>query len=111
MFCPLCQSEYRDGFTECSDCHVRLVDSREVAQSSSERLWKGDRQHLFDRILAALDAQEIPFRFKETVNAAPRILGISLTSSKSTFEFEVWVFRSDLERARAAIANLAGEVS
>lgn len=25
MYCPQCQDEYRDGFTECSDCHVPLV--------------------------------------------------------------------------------------
>ena len=25
MFCPKCKSEYRDGFTECSDCFIALV--------------------------------------------------------------------------------------
>ena len=25
MYCPQCQVEYRDGFTECSDCHVPLL--------------------------------------------------------------------------------------
>ena len=25
MYCPQCQDEYRDGFTECSDCHVPLL--------------------------------------------------------------------------------------
>ena len=25
MYCPQCRSEYRDGFTECSDCHVPLL--------------------------------------------------------------------------------------
>jgi hypothetical protein len=24
MYCPQCRVEYRDGFTECSDCHVPL---------------------------------------------------------------------------------------
>lgn len=108
MFCPLCQSEYRDGFTECADCHVHLVSAREQAQASSARLWKGDRQHLLDGILAALDAQGIPSRFKEIVNTTSRVkvFGIPLTPTKSTFEYEVWVFRSDLEKANAAIANL-----
>ncbi len=25
MYCPECQAEFREGFTECSDCHVPLV--------------------------------------------------------------------------------------
>ena len=25
MFCPKCKAEYREGFTECSDCKVPLV--------------------------------------------------------------------------------------
>ncbi|MGO9255962.1 MAG: DUF2007 domain-containing protein [Bryobacteraceae bacterium] len=25
MYCPQCQVEYREGFTECSDCHVPLL--------------------------------------------------------------------------------------
>jgi hypothetical protein len=26
MYCPKCGAEYRDGFTECSDCQVRLLE-------------------------------------------------------------------------------------
>lgn len=25
MYCPKCRAEYREGFTECSDCRVPLV--------------------------------------------------------------------------------------
>lgn len=25
MYCPECGDEYREGFTECSDCHVPLL--------------------------------------------------------------------------------------
>jgi len=25
MLCPVCQTEYREGFTECADCRVPLV--------------------------------------------------------------------------------------
>jgi hypothetical protein len=107
MFCPLCQSEYRDGFTECSDCRVPLVLSREEANQSSQRLWKGDRQHSLNTILVALDAEGIPAHYKEIVYTGLRFtfLGISFPN-RSTFEYEVWVFNSDAERARAAIGKL-----
>ena len=26
MFCPQCRTEYREGFLECSDCHIPLAD-------------------------------------------------------------------------------------
>ena len=26
MFCPVCRAEYREGFRECSDCDVDLVE-------------------------------------------------------------------------------------
>jgi len=26
MFCPKCRTEYRKGFTKCSDCEIPLVD-------------------------------------------------------------------------------------
>ena len=32
MFCSSCQAEYREGFTECSDCGVALVATLEPKQ-------------------------------------------------------------------------------
>lgn len=26
MYCPKCKAEYREGFTECADCRVRLLN-------------------------------------------------------------------------------------
>ncbi|HKW64814.1 MAG TPA: hypothetical protein VJN89_19830 [Candidatus Acidoferrum sp.] len=103
----MCQAEYRDGFTECSDCHFKLVASAAEAQSASARLWKGITQRKLNKILTALDSQNIPSRFKEIINAKPpiTIFGIPIGPIRSTFEYEVWVFRSDLENARRAIEN------
>jgi hypothetical protein len=108
MFCPLCRAEYREGITQCGDCHVSLVRSTDEARSASVSLWKGDRQHVLDNVLAALDVQGIPSHFEEIVNTSPQIkfFGIFLTPKKSTFEYEVWVLSSDTERARSAVAGL-----
>src|SRR3981081_1167491 len=108
MFCPLCQAEYRNGITQCGDCHVDLVNSSDEPRHASARLWKGSRQRVLDDVLAALDAQGIPFHFEEVVNTTPQIrfFGISLTPTKSTFEYEVWVLNSDMEKARSAVTSL-----
>jgi hypothetical protein len=105
MFCPLCLAEFRDGFAQCSDCHVALVASLDDPKSSRARLWKGARQSELDQILRALDEHGIPCYFKELVNTTPRmqIFGIRLGAQRSTFEYEVWIFDHDLDRARAVL--------
>ena len=104
MYCPLCLAEFRDGFTQCSDCHVMLVPTLAEASTSRVRLWKGNRQTDLDRILAELDGAQVPCHYKELVNTKPRfsVMGIAIGPNPSTFEYEVWVFRRDLDSARAA---------
>jgi len=113
MFCPLCRAEFRPGFTECSDCHVPLVSTLAEATAASLQLWKGSDEEELNRVLAALDAQGILSHFKERVRGGAGLIvlgiplsmlsGISVSESKSMSEYEVWVFREDLERAKAAI--------
>lgn len=39
MFCPICRSEYREGFTLCDECNVKLVDElSEEKISQQEKL-------------------------------------------------------------------------
>lgn len=37
MFCPECQGEYREGFTECADCGVPLVGKLPEPEPEAER--------------------------------------------------------------------------
>lgn len=36
MYCPQCGIEYREGFTECSDCHVALLPGAPPPEPPSE---------------------------------------------------------------------------
>jgi len=36
MFCPQCESEFREGFTTCADCGVALVDRLSVRQEETD---------------------------------------------------------------------------
>jgi hypothetical protein len=110
MFCPLCKAEYRPGFDRCSDCRLLLVGTEQEAKLVSvHRIWKGDRQHKFDAVLAALSDAGIAFYPKQKVSTKPRIwiFGIPITGYQSTFQYEVWILRSDLEKANETIRALA----
>jgi len=59
MFCPVCKSEYREGFTKCSDCDVDLV--RQLAEDSEAKasLWAGQDASVRSAICEKLDAAKI----------------------------------------------------
>lgn len=111
MVCPLCMAEFGEGFTLCSDCHVALLRTEGEANAARARLWKGDRQTELDRILAALDAAQIRSYHKEIVNSSPRLHLFTVVPVRPSFEYEVWIFRDDLERAQLAIREERDEES
>jgi hypothetical protein len=106
-YCPLCRAEYRPDFLECSDCHVPLVEHAE-ATTASVRLWKGEDEGEFDRILKGLDGANIPSHHKERAQLSPSVtlLGFPIGSSQSMFQYEVWVFRNDFARAKSILTKL-----
>jgi len=64
VFCPVCKSEYRVGFTKCSDCGGDLLEHLpEAAPASSSDLalaWRGSDPSAFSAALAALQSAGIP---------------------------------------------------
>jgi hypothetical protein len=66
MFCPLCKSEYRDGFTRCSDCDADLVSNLQSSSDESSELfaklvWSGADHFKFAGVKAVLEEAKIPF--------------------------------------------------
>jgi predicted amidophosphoribosyltransferase len=47
-FCPVCQAEFREGFTHCNNCGVELVDHLEEEMDLSE-----------ENVKAALEGKEL----------------------------------------------------
>ena len=42
MYCPECRTEYREGFTECSDCRVPLLPGSAPAEADVEAPFNPD---------------------------------------------------------------------
>jgi hypothetical protein len=110
VFCPLCKAEYRQGFSACSDCHIRLVATQEEAGAVEvDRLWTGDKRKQFDGIMEALLDAGIPFHSREFVKSQAwpwiSILLFRFVKPRSIFEYSIDILHSDRERADAVIAK------
>jgi len=65
MFCPECKSEYRPGFTHCSDCDVDLVAELPKTQddfSEPKNVWTGKDQEQCVWLCERFKAAGIPFK-------------------------------------------------
>jgi len=119
MFCPLCQAEYREGFTECADCGVALVESLPTAEEHAAddqaslpavTLWHGHDPVLFSRITHELMEAEIPFHsMMEMDHKHMPMFPVGMQYGKRGFK--VFVHRSDLEQAQSLLPTPVEEVA
>lgn len=103
MFCPNCKTEYRAGFTECSDCGASLVETLPDERSDAdvpELFWSGNSPRLCQEFRAALKAADIPFMDQPP----PRYLYSSLRPP-----LEIWTSKSDHEAAAEVRRQITGE--
>lgn len=63
MFCPECEAEYREGYYECSDCGVKLVDSLPVVDHGEPTVgvFRTADASLLPVVESVLRARGIPF--------------------------------------------------
>jgi len=59
MICPECETEYRDGFTQCADCGVALVET--LASPNVAPLLLETSATVVEIIVSELEAAEIPY--------------------------------------------------
>jgi hypothetical protein len=103
MFCPICKSEYRDGFTKCSDCGVDLVTRLpekvpapgETDGNATELLWSGDSSLTASIIGEFLEAEKIYFDDEEVEFGKLRQSGASV--------FKIWVQPRDHIAAKQSL--------
>lgn len=112
MFCPVCKSEYREGFTRCNDCNVALVASLPSSGGDSsgppsvldspQLLWQGTDEMLLARLTASLTDAKIPYHEGD---APARLFYRSLDPP-----LQLWTLTKDHQAALQILKSLGGDV-
>lgn len=106
MFCPLCRTEYRPGFTRCADCEVALVETSPegsggaLTESDLEVAWCGGDPVADSRVRDALESAGI--EFSEVATHDHMVFGAAMARPR----YEIRVRRPDLDRAVEAIGDI-----
>jgi len=127
MYCPKCKSEYRDGFTICSDCKIKLVDQLpKDPKEEIENLEKADDLEEFGQferfnntktmlletasneidaglIMNLLRNNDIPC-YKQSKGAGGYL---NIYMGYSVFGEEIYVAEQDYQRAKALLNDLS----
>lgn len=101
MYCPKCKGEYREGFTQCADCQIPLVE--ELPQSESddapielvEVLSTAD-PGLIALVKSVLEAEDIPYLAH----------GEHFSRMHATIPVRFLVAKEDVEVAREVLKDL-----
>jgi hypothetical protein len=102
MYCPQCRSEYRQGFTRCSDCDVDLVAElpRDEAHDDPNlvKVYETGDAALIPLIESLLEDAKIEY---EVTNTRRQYV----TNSQLGYA-EFWVGEDDAAEARTLLADL-----
>ncbi|HVP57484.1 MAG TPA: hypothetical protein VMU02_05260 [bacterium] len=117
MFCPKCRAEYREGFTECVDCLVPLVDQLDEPEPSPPvpplelvTVFKSADPALTLLAKSLLDAASIPFltrgeMIQDLIGWGRFPSGINLATGLVELQINI----EDLERAKALLRDLVDD--
>ena len=103
LYCPQCGTEYREGYSSCSDCHTLLVRerpklNRQISPSLGDFrvIWRGLDQDGCVNVCYKLQDSGIPYRVQDDTGS----LGRQMRFHR---RYEVFVTNADYERAKSGL--------
>lgn len=101
MFCPQCETEYREGFTRCADCDVALVP--ELGSASLVPLTMETSSDLVAALAEALETARVPYVIEAGTAMAILDGDEETLDEPGEWKARVWV---TVEKADEAVAIL-----
>jgi hypothetical protein len=114
MFCPECETEYREGFVRCSDCDVALIEdlaalSAAEASTALTPLTQSGSSALIAELLDRLEKASVPY-VVEAGTALELLHGDrDALNSKLEWSARVWVATWMIDRANEVLEKVRAE--
>ena len=107
MFCPHCETEYREGIEKCSDCGAALVDELPVDEEGEAALTPlaySASPEFISELVDALEKAQVPYVIQ--AGTALPLLDRGEELKELTWEARVSVIEQLYDRAQRILANI-----
>ena len=111
MICPECGSEYRDGYTQCADCGVALVEPEPEEEGEPDveivKVFEATNAAVLPLVQSVLSDANIEFMTKGDLLQDLFALGrFGMGSNNAIGPATIWVRKDDEAEARSLIEML-----
>ena len=104
MICPDCETEYREGFTTCSDCGIALVE--ELEPPPLEPLALETSSDVVGALVEGLESEHIPY-VVQAGTAMSLIDGdVDELTEPEPWHARIWIAPGRSEEAKAMLAEI-----